>query len=287
MEDLFRQRVRQVLGAIAPTQREAASSIGIDPTKLSKSLNGTRRFTADELLRLADTGGVAVEWLVHGRGAGPGGPSGATAAAADPAAAADDERRRRYLEAAWKLISTKGFHAVRVADIAQACGTSTGAVHYYFPGKKEVLEAAMRYCVERAFARQYDALTAEEDAYRRMLTLIGNQVPGEGQVSQEWSVWLQFWSESALRAELRPIHQEYYAKWRETVVRIVRRGQRQGVFRDVDAEEVALRFTALTDGLGIQVVTGSTEVTPERMRRVLVDFVDRELLVEAHETAGR
>jgi hypothetical protein len=93
--------------------------------------------------------------------------------------------------------------------------------------------------------------------------------------------WLQYWAESAIRPELRPVHSEFYARWRETVVRIVRRGLRQGVFRDVDADQVALRLTALTDGLAIQVLTGSPAVSVTVMRELLVDFARRELLVGA------
>lgn len=280
MEQLLKERVRQVVTRIAPTQREAAERLGLDPTKLSKSLNGVRRFSADELARMAELSGVSVDWLVHGHGAGPRDPAAplANPVSADRVeAAGDDLRRRQYLEAAWKLISEKGYHAVRVADIAEACGTSTGAVHYYFPGKQDVLEAAMRHCVEQAFARQSAELGAKDDARERILCLIENQLP-HGRVRNEWSVWLQFWCESALRSELRPIHNEFYAKWRETVERIVRRGQRQGVFREVDAAAVALRFTCLTDGLGIQVMTGMPGMTAERMREELTDFVDQELL---------
>ncbi len=282
MEQLLKERVRHVVARIAPTQREAAERLGLDPTKLSKSLNGVRRFSTDELARMADLSGVSVDWLVHGHGAGPREPAAPTVAPAPTdrgESAGDDQRRRQYLEAAWQLISEKGYHSVRVADIAQACGTSTGAVHYYFPGKQDVLEAAMRHCVEQAFSRQSAELGAEDDARERMLRLIENQLP-HGRVRNEWSVWLQFWCESALRSELRPIHNEFYAKWRETVERIVHRGQRQGVFREVDPAEVALRFTCLTDGLGIQVMTGMPGMTPARMREVLTDFVDRELLAD-------
>lgn len=279
--------MREVLDTMAATQRDAASRIGMDPTKLSKSLNGVRRFTTEELTRMAECGGVSVDWLVHGRGDGPRSSPRPSGEMGDGIGSPDDHRRRQYLEAAWKLISARGFHAVRVADIAEACGTSTGAVHYYFPSKRDVLEAAMRYCVEQAFGRQSADLRSRKGAYERMLTLIENQVPRSGQISHEWSVWLQFWSETALRAELRPIHNEFYAKWRETVVRIVRRGQREGVFREVEPDEVALRFTSLTDGLGIQVMTRSPEVTGERMRKVLVDFVDRELLLDGRQRSPR
>jgi AcrR family transcriptional regulator len=277
MDDLLQRRVRTVLRRIAPTHREAAATIGMEPTKLSKSLNGIRRLTLEELTAMADAGGVSVDWLVHGRGNPP-----VTVASSplpsDDERMVEDHRRQQYLEAAWRLISEKGFHNVRVADIARACGTSTGAVHYHFPGKRDVLEAAMRYCVEQAFTRQSAELRAEDDAHRRLLRLIDNQVPGDGQVDREWRVWLQFWGEAALRGDLRPIHNDFYARWRDTVVRIIERGMRQGVFRQVDPVEVALTFTSLTDGLGIQVMTGNPEVTAERMRAILVAFVERELL---------
>lgn len=259
--------------------------VGLEPTKLSKSLHGKRRFTAAELAAVAAAGGVSLEWLLYGNGAGPEEPSPAEQTGAG-SPVGDEARRRDFLEAAWKLISERGYHAVRIADIAHACGTSSGAVHYYFPGKQDVLSAALHYCVEQAFARQSSELKAIDDARERMLKLIEEQLPRPGQVRQEWSIWLQFWSEAALRAELRPIHNNFYARWRDTVIRIVRRGQRQGVFRDVDAEDFALRYTALTDGLGVQVLTEAPGVTVDRMRQALLDFVDRELVLPDSQKPG-
>ncbi|MGA6154343.1 TetR family transcriptional regulator C-terminal domain-containing protein [Stenotrophomonas sp. NPDC087984] len=76
---------------------------------------------------------------------------------------------------------------------------------------------------------------------------------------------------------------EYYARWQETVRRIVQRGQRQGIFRaDADPQVVALRLTALTDGAAIQVLTGVPGMTIGTMRELLVDFVHQELVAGAH-----
>jgi AcrR family transcriptional regulator len=282
---VVRERVRQLIDARPGTKREFAVRVGLEPTKLSKSLHGKRRFTAAELAAVAAAGGVSLEWLLYGNGAGPEEPSPAEQTGAG-SPVGDEARRRDFLEAAWKLISERGYHAVRIADIAHACGTSSGAVHYYFPGKQDVLSAALHYCVEQAFARQSSELKAIDDARERMLKLIEEQLPRPGQVRQEWSIWLQFWSEAALRAELRPIHNNFYARWRDTVIRIVRRGQRQGVFRDVDAEDFALRYTALTDGLGVQVLTEAPGVTVDRMRQALLDFVDRELVLPDSQKPG-
>ena len=57
---------------------------------------------------------------------------------------ATESRQLTILDAAAGLIAERGYHAVRVADIAAVAGTSTGTVHYYFPGKDDVLTAAKR-----------------------------------------------------------------------------------------------------------------------------------------------
>lgn len=176
------------------------------------------------------------------------------------------------------MIAERGYHAVRVSDIARVCGTSTGTVHYYFPGKSDVLTEALKYCVEQAFNRQSVELRRITGAHERLFKLIDMQLPRVGFILDEWSIWLQYWAESVVTPEFRAARNELYARWQETVIRIVRRGQSQGVFRaEVDPENVALRLTAPTDGAAIQVLTGAPRMTTTVMRELLVDFVQREL----------
>lgn len=194
----------------------------------------------------------------------------------------NEERKAAILEAAWQLVAERGYHQVRVQDIARVCGTSTGTVHYYFPGKGDVLRESLRYSVDRAFERQGRRLREIEDGRKRLLALIEMQLPSGGQVRDEWSIWLQFWAESALDPELRPLHNRFYERWQDAVVRIVQRGQRQGVFAgDVDPEEFALLFTSVTDGLAIKVLTSAPGMTVDRMRRALTRLVDEQLGVTA------
>jgi AcrR family transcriptional regulator len=193
----------------------------------------------------------------------------------------DENFRQAILEAASKLIAARGYHAVRVSDIARACDTSTGSVHYYFAGKVDVLTEALTYSVERAFERQSAELRAIKDARERLLHLIDMQLPGEDPVRGEWSIWLQFWAEAVVRPELRETHNELYSRWRETIVRIVRRGQRQGTFRDIDPDGVTRHLTALTDGAAMQVMIGVEGASVARMRRLLVDYVDQHLTAPA------
>jgi Zn-dependent peptidase ImmA (M78 family)/transcriptional regulator with XRE-family HTH domain len=59
-------RVRSVIAELGITQKLFALKIGLDESKLTKSLNGTRRFSSLELALIAETGGRTVEWILSG-----------------------------------------------------------------------------------------------------------------------------------------------------------------------------------------------------------------------------
>lgn len=59
-------RVQDLLARSGETQRSFARAIGLDETKLSKSLSGTRSFTSLELALIAEHASVTVDWLVTG-----------------------------------------------------------------------------------------------------------------------------------------------------------------------------------------------------------------------------
>jgi AcrR family transcriptional regulator len=202
--------------------------------------------------------------------------------------AGEETRREEILEATWRLIAERGYHAVRIADIAAVCGTSTGTIHYYFPGKSDVLTEALRHCVERAFARQQADLATLGSARDRLRRLVEMQLPKPGPVRSEWHIWIQFWAEAVIRPELQSVHREFYARWHDAVLRVIRRGQADGEFRDdVDPVDSTFRLTALTDGAAIQLLTGVPGMDLARMRRLLLGFIDDEIAVAARRRAPR
>ncbi|MFD0488743.1 TetR/AcrR family transcriptional regulator [Saccharopolyspora spinosporotrichia] len=167
---------------------------------------------------------------------------------------------------------------MRVSDVAQACGTSAATIHYYFPGRRDLLIETLRYSVKLAFDRQVAELHSISDAHERLLRLVELQLPTEGLLRSEWSIWLQVWNESALDPDLQVLHSDSYTRWHDTIARTIRQGQQQGVFTDRDAEELTVTLTALIDGLGVQVLAGRPGRTVRRMRQVLRDFVEREIV---------
>jgi Zn-dependent peptidase ImmA (M78 family)/plasmid maintenance system antidote protein VapI len=59
-------RVRELLRESGLTQRDFAQKIGLDDSKLSKSLSGHRRLSSLDLARIAELCKVSVDWLITG-----------------------------------------------------------------------------------------------------------------------------------------------------------------------------------------------------------------------------
>ncbi|GLZ53795.1 TetR family transcriptional regulator C-terminal domain-containing protein [Actinomycetospora sp. NBRC 106378] len=264
-DDGLRDRVRAAIDA-AGSRRRVAAAVGLDETKLSKSLAGRRRFTPDELDRIAAHTDVELTWLLRGEGAPP------VTAASDLIAARDepDDARKRILDAAWTLIATRGYHRVRIADVGEAAGTSSASVHYHFADKDALLDEALRHNVELAHDRQAAALAGVDDPLERLQTLLDLQMPEGPVLEPEWSIWMQVWVEALTEPRHRDLYARGQDRWFRTVLMTLVDGAERGVFTHGDQELRARQLTALVDGLGVGVMTGAS--TPAQMRAALRDF---------------
>ncbi|MDN5918638.1 MAG: TetR family transcriptional regulator C-terminal domain-containing protein [Pseudonocardia sp.] len=280
VDDRVAARVRDLIATGSGTQRQFAADIGLAETKLSKALAGRRRFTATELVAIADRTGVTVNWLLHGRDDArthTAVPDGAARTESTAAETRGMRARRRILDAAWVLIAENGYHQVRTADVARACGTSTATIHYHFPSRSALLDEALRHNVKLAFDRQVAELGEVTDPHERLLRLIDLQLPTSTLLRQEWSIWIQVWAESAVDPSRRSLYWDAYDRWYRSVAMTLERGAEAGVFVP-DAEVLTRALTALIDGLGIQVMAGTPGATAERMRATLREFIDRSVL---------
>lgn len=191
----------------------------------------------------------------------------------------EDQRRREILDAAVAVVVERGFATARVADVAALAGTSTGTVHYYFPTKAHLLDAALTYASDRARDRHRSAVDALDEPRQQLLALIELQTPEAGPVADEWALWLEFWNEARRRPEWQLRNRQMYQQWVGWIAAIVRDGVARGQFRDgVDGEEFARRFAGLLDGLAIQCLLDPTPEHRWQLRRTMVELVEHDLL---------
>jgi AcrR family transcriptional regulator len=191
------------------------------------------------------------------------------------------QRRRQILEAAAEVIADRGLCDTRVTDVARRAGTSAALVIYYFETKDRLLTEALTFADDRFYLQAFHELTALDHPRDQLVRLIEMSSPSEPDVAADWTLWVELWARARRDQETARKREALDRRWRATIADIVREGQRSGEFLPVDADQFALRLTAVIDGLSVQVLLGDSEVTAEHMRETCLEMASSELGFES------
>jgi AcrR family transcriptional regulator len=190
-------------------------------------------------------------------------------------------RPEQILAAACRAIQQRGFANTRIADIAAEAGMSTGAIHYYFEVKDEVLIAALKWASAQLFDRLEQLADEAASERARLVLLLEHAVPLPGPRRGEYVLWIELWVRALQEPDLLPECEALSRRWRGYFFEAVRRGTEAGEFAPVaDPDEVAERLLAQVDGLGFELLLGYSWTSPERMRERLYCFAAEQLGIE-------
>lgn len=156
-------------------------------------------------------------------------------------------RRSELVDAAIRTIAMKGFGRTTVRDIAQAAGTATGSIHYYFKTKDELLHAAYVEAERRFQARLHEVLhgLAGLPKLRRVVEVCFDD-------HALWSIELDLWQHASRDATFRRIFGDASKPWVAMIASALEEAIAAGELSNrLEVDLVALELAALIDGLGI------------------------------------
>ena len=146
------------------------------------------------------------------------------------------------------------------------------------PRRIEMLRAAAELICERGFGDTRIADVAKRAGVSSaLLSLLikwtcvpqsNDDIPGA------WGLWFDLWAQAFRHDEVKAGRVELDARWRNMIINAIKSGD---VDVDVDARTFALEFSALLDGLSIQVALEDPEVDSEVAYNIAMRFAEREL----------
>ena len=165
-------------------------------------------------------------------------------------------KRQLLVEAAAEVFSTHGFTATRVSDIATAAGVGKGTVYEYFTSKEELFFAVFEW-IDVQIRQQVELTIAQPacacDQLRAALAVSAGIVSAHREL---FSMNMDFWAASrgsAFESRFTDACRTLYARYRQLVADVIRRGQAEGDLRgDIDAAGVAALIVSALDGLAVQ-----------------------------------
>jgi TetR/AcrR family fatty acid metabolism transcriptional regulator len=151
------------------------------------------------------------------------------------------DKRRQILDAAIRVFARQGFHATRVADIADEAGVAYGLVYHYFKSKEEVLNELFseRWSLLLAAIGEADASGAPPRAKLEAVAgFIVDSYRHDPELMKVIIVEVTRAANSFGRTHLPEIRRAY-----ESIAKIVSGGQEEGAFRrDVDPTFASMSF---------------------------------------------
>ena len=190
-----------------------------------------------------------------------------------------DQRRDQMLTAAAVLIAERGFSETRIADVAERVGASPALVIYYFGTKDRLLSEALRSSENAFYAAAEEMLAGTSSLRRRLETLVDlTCVPqGSDEVQGSWGLWFDLWAQAFRHQQVGLDRVEFDQRWRTMIERVVKDAVEAQEIAKVNAEEFAITFSCLLDGLSIQVALKDPVVDPARAFTIAMHFASREL----------
>jgi AcrR family transcriptional regulator len=195
---------------------------------------------------------------------------------------APDQRRDQMLAAAAEIIAERGFSETRITDVARRVGASPALVVYYFGTKDSLLTEALRYSENSFYESAAEMLARTPDLRKRLETLVrltcipqaDNEVPGA------WGLWFDLWAQAFRHPQVAKDRVELDARWRATIARVVDDAVAAGEINAVDSVSFAVTWSALLDGLSIQVALSDPVVDADRAFTIAMDFAESALGLE-------
>lgn len=194
-------------------------------------------------------------------------------------AAASGGTRTRILDAAGRCFARKGFASASLDEVAAEAGLTKGAVYWHFAGKDDLFFALLdARCAEmdRAMPAIVAAATsagqAARDPKRALTTLIAGIVRHLGDDPNWPRLFIEFFGQTrdpAVRSRFGQRYLESYAD----VAAMVRAGIPTGSVPRGDADDLAVFWIALIDGLMLAWLVNPDRIDPAARIARLIDIL--------------
>ncbi|MFD7084158.1 TetR/AcrR family transcriptional regulator [Streptomyces sp. NPDC002181] len=213
------------------------------------------------------------------------GPAGTEAGAASRAAAgapvdrkrqpSGDEARGRAMRAAISLIAEKGTAALRMSDIAERAGMSTGHILYHFGKKDRLLLEVLVWSQADLWTRFRQAADQAASPAEKLDLFVRFYLPRH-QGDERYALWTQVLAQRHDEAGRHTLT-ELLDGWDERLEAILREGRDLGHFADVDIPEFTIRAVAMLSGISEDVMLGRSRWQRTSAHAFALSALEREL----------
>lgn len=186
------------------------------------------------------------------------------------------DTREEIMEATFRALSKHGYTDLRVRDIGEEFEKSRTLIHYHFDGKHDLISSFLEYLIDQ-YENQPE-IDEAADPWRALHTRLDQCLfgPDLGDDFDHWermTVYHELFSQAQHNDRHRDVFNEHYEQLRGNITSVLRTGIEQGVFRDVDVEDMSQLITDVIHAARARKIALGHDDAPEQVRRAINEFV--------------
>jgi AcrR family transcriptional regulator len=160
-------------------------------------------------------------------------------------------RKDAFLDAAQRLIQTKGYERLAIEDVLREVGVTKGAFYYYFDSKAALLEGVVERMGDAAIAQARPVLADQsKTALEKFEAFIGGVAVYEIDRRDLILRYLQSWVSDGNAAIREKLRRGLVPRLQPVLEQIVRQGIDEGSFAVASPEDAARVLVSLWQGMG-------------------------------------
>tara|TARA_B100000953_G_C18014772_1_gene418985 strand:+ start:923 stop:1555 length:633 start_codon:yes stop_codon:yes gene_type:complete len=159
------------------------------------------------------------------------------------------QRKEQIMDAALKVIISKGYENSRMDDIVDLSSMSKGAIYWYYKSKKEVYLNLVNYWVIK-YSTVINHIVEEDDSAADQLKDVFDYfILQYEQDPSAFKALVEFWSLAGRDEDFHRKVDRVYTKFLEFLERIINKGVKSGEFKKLDVRVTALSIMVNIEGI--------------------------------------
>jgi AcrR family transcriptional regulator len=178
-----------------------------------------------------------------------------------------DLKRALLLTAATRAVARHGLDGASLRVVAREARCTTGTVLHYFRDRQALLVAALRSVNDAAARRMIETASEATTPRSRLEAVVTQALPLDRERTDEWRVWLTFWSSALGNRELARENAARLSDWHQLTEQLL------APLSAKPARDAA-HLRALIDGAALTVVLAVDREQAKRARTQALGLIE-------------
>ena len=191
-----------------------------------------------------------------------------------PRSLSKQARRKQLIEATIQCIADKGLSGTTMADVTQRAGLSLGIVNLHFQSKEKLLIETLNFISDEYTSGLNKIFNNQRlNTEQKILAHINFDFSREIIDRNKLAVLFAFWGETKSRPAYFSICASYIMEIANNLTNLFALLKQQGDYTEVDPELVCTCYTALSDGLWLDLLITPKGLKPAQAQSIAMHYL--------------